>query len=238
MDITNNYSIVYENHGHYDDCILVFLSEKDVFCIYTENEPEIINSYGPVHKYKGTYTGAVSLLNKQTIDIYYEKGKVFKGFNFLLYWHKEKTSYFCILQIAKHEIIISNLFTKEIYYSIKCQYIYNAFIIYKDNNSKKYDYLYVLRENYISIFDLDNKILIKEIRIYLGDLSKFIKWNNKYVIFIDKRDNSLKIIDITLYKVITVINQVDTLNNIKKIKHPIYGESLLVSGKGISLWTI
>ena len=61
------------------------------------------------------------------------------------------------------------------------------------------------------------------------------------MIFIDG-DFSLKILDLKIYKIITVIrtNYCDKdgyLVDIKKVKHPIYGESLLTTGKGINLWT-
>ena len=91
------------------------------------------------------------------------------------------------------------------------------------------------------MLDLENKKFIRDIYINLGVLTNFVQWNNKYVIFIDEKENSLKILDLSKSKIICNFKQNDELKNIKKINHPLYGESLLISYKGIkdiSLWTI
>ncbi len=87
--------------------------------------------------------------------------------------------------------------------------------------------------------DLENKKLIKNIEIKLGGcIGNIIHWNNKYIIFIDEKDDVLKIVDLTINKIIFVIKPIDTFRYFKKLNHPIYGESLLSSGENISLWTI
>ena len=68
---------------------------------------------------------------------------------------------------------------------------------------------------------------------------KYIQWNDRYIIFIDG-DYLLKELDLKIYKIIIVNRTYNGIElvDIKKIKHPKYGESLLTSGKGINLWTI
>ena len=68
-----------------------------------------------------------------------------------------------------------------------------------------------------------------------------IEWNKKYIIVADFNNKSFKIIDIdngTIYNINT--EHIDGLKCVKKVNHPIYGESLLTSGKDktIKLWTI
>ena len=72
-------------------------------------------------------------------------------------------------------------------------------------------------------------------------LAHAIEWNKKYIIVADFNNKSFKIIDIdngTIYSINT--EHIDRLKCVKKVNHPIYGESLLTAGedKTIKLWTI
>ena len=123
--------------------------------------------------------------------------------------------------------------------------------IYNRNNN---DYLCSSSYNgYINIWDLYNKNLFKNIDTNKNSklnffntneykLAHIIEWNNKYIIVADDNNKSFKIIDIDENKIISDIGgqHTDKVNCIKKIYHPIYGESLLSSGqdKYIKLWTI
>ena len=68
------------------------------------------------------------------------------------------------------------------------------------------------------------------------------EWNNKYIIVADLKTNSFKIIDLEDNNKIYDINGQHTnlLICVKKIYHPLYGESLLSASKDktIKLWTI
>ena len=74
------------------------------------------------------------------------------------------------------------------------------------------------------------------------ELAHIIEWNNKYIIVADYDNKSFKIIDLEENKIICDINGQHTgdLKCIKKIYHPIYGESLLTSAGDyiIKLWII
>ena len=52
-----------------------------------------------------------------------------------------------------------------------------------------------------------------------------IQWNNKYIIVADYKSKSFKIIDLELFMVITEIKE--HTKCMKKIEHPILGETLL-----------
>ena len=71
-------------------------------------------------------------------------------------------------------------------------------------------------------------------------LNYIIQWNDKYIIVADNKNKSFKIIDIDKSEVICNIGGKHENNVIcvKKIYHPLYGESLLSAGndKIIKLW--
>jgi len=95
---------------------------------------------------------------------------------------------------------------------------------------------------YINIWDLYNKKIFKKINTNKCLLAHIIEWNNKYIIAADVNNKSFKIIDLDENKIISDIGgqHKTDLVCIKKIYHPIYGESLLSCGEDnyIKLWTI
>ena len=95
---------------------------------------------------------------------------------------------------------------------------------------------------YINIWDLYNKNIFKVINVNNCCLMHIIEWNSKYIIVADFDNISFKIIDIEKYEIISDINSNHSLKlkTIKKIYHPIYGESLLSTGrdKTIKFWSI
>ena len=97
----------------------------------------------------------------------------------------------------------------------------------------------------IMLVDLYNKKIYKVINTngYINryELAHIIEWNNKYIIVADCNNKLFKIIDIDNNSIHDIkIEHKDQLKCIKKINHPIYGESLLSAGndKIIKLWTI
>ena len=109
----------------------------------------------------------------------------------------------------------------------------------KENN----DYLCSSSYNgYINIWDLYNKKIYKVINTNKCKLAHIIEWNNKYIIVADNNNNSFKIIDLEENKIICDINgqHADEVVCIKKLYHPLYGESLLSAANDntIKLWII
>ena len=89
--------------------------------------------------------------------------------------------------------------------------------------------IYILLVNPTYIFDLEKNI-INNIGIESGFIGDAIQWNNQYIIFIDEKGKAVKIIDLTIKRIISVMKLIGSFENIKKINDPIYGESLLICG--------
>ena len=145
-----------------------------------------------------------------------------------------------IIQII---IIINNLLEDELYSELIQQQSesnhFSGFIYNRNNN----DYLCSSSSNgYINIWDLYNKKIFKTINTNKCILAHIIEWNNKYIIAADANNKSFKIIDLDENKIISDIGgqHTDKVISIKKIYHPIYGESLLSCGedKCIKFWSI
>ena len=116
---------------------------------------------------------------------------------------------------------------------------FSGFIYIKDET----DYLCTSSTNgFINIWNLYNKKLSKYINIDKCKLAHIIQWNDIYLIVADVNNKSFKIISLEENKVIANIKtqHTDDIVCIKKIYHPIYGESLLSTGrdKTIKLWTL
>ena len=164
------------------------------------------------------------------------------GLIFICYYHGIiKKNLYYIIRFSKFNIYINELHSGRNVYRLECRDSINGFINHKDNNSKSNEYLNVLSKSIIYIYHIEYGNLFKKFDIYLFHPNKYIQWNDRYMIFIDG-DFSIKILDLKIYKIITVIrknycNKDGYLADIKKVKHPIYGESLLTSGNGINLWT-
>ena len=138
------------------------------------------------------------------------------------------------------KIIISNLLEDELYSELINQPEgdhYRGYFYYKDNN----DYLCSSCYNgYINIWDLYNKTIFKVINTNWSELAHIIEWNKKYIIVADYNNKTFKIIDIENNSINNIKSEhKKELVCIKKINHPIYGESLLSAGRDniIKLWT-
>ena len=96
---------------------------------------------------------------------------------------------------------------------------------------------------YINIWDLYDKTIAKIINTNINNLEHFIEWNDKYIIIADKF--YCKVFDLQRNKFISKIkdkesNKNDEIRCIKKIYHPIYGESLLIMNykNTVELWSV
>ena len=138
--------------------------------------------------------------------------------------------------------MINNLLEDELYSELIQEPETDHFsgFIYNRNNN---DYLCSSSSNgYINIWDLYNKNIFKTINTNECKLAHIIEWNNKYIIVADVNNKSFKIIDLDENKIISDIGgqHSNNVKCIKKIYHPIYGESLLSCGndKCIKFWSI
>ena len=232
-DITYNYNIKYQIYTNYRkdiySCLLAFPHNKDNYIITSS-------------KHYSTYiensaTKVFSLTNGNFIRYIEGSNKI--ATNYLLFWHNINNDKDYIIQFSWGKILINNLFEDEIYEEINKK-VNNGFIYHKDNN----DYLYLtsLYGKSIYIWDLLKQRMFKIIDIDLNFDFFILPWNDKYIIAYDEKINSIVIVDRFHNKIISKIKALNNkkILNIKKINHPIYGESLLSCDdeKTIKLWTI
>ena len=236
-DITNNYNPKYQidtKYGHIIySCLLIFPNNIDDNFIVT-------STYNKSNDNEKSATKIYSLKNGEFIK--YINNTNNNEILYLLSWYNKKNNKYYIIQFSIFKIIINNLIEDELYSELKQKpesNHYSGFIYDKDNN----DYLCSSSYNrYINIWDLYNKKIFKIINTNNCELCHIIKWNNKYIIVADFKNKSFKIIDLEESKIISDIKGQHTQGVvcIKKINHPVYGESLLSTGRDstIKLWSI
>ena len=238
-DINNNYNIKSNFNTLYGNsnlsCLLIFLENSYDNYIVTsaENKSDINDNLA---------TKVYSFNNG--ILIKYIKNTNNKKIYYLLSWFNRNNKINYIIQFAEDKIIMSNLLESEQYYELankeEAPHL-NGFIKYED----KTDYLYSSSTNgYIHIWDLYGLTLRDIINVTNQQpLSNIIQWNNNYIIAADYNNCSFKIVSKDQTNLNTRINVINPKHSkplayIKKINHPIYGESLLSAAMDntIKLW--
>ena len=219
-DLTDNYNLKYSLNIHYSEntsifsCLLYFPENYDDYLITSSNNNEG-EDYTKIYNFEnGSFIK--NLENTNRVDIYY-----------LLLWNKNDDKDY-LIQCSNRCVLIHDLKTKELMkiFQSENSTIHNSACIIRKNNI---DYLYVGNVNgIIDIWDLNNlqqKGIITYKKSYFYHL---ISWNNKYILVAEKFSGCIVVIDTTLNKVINVIKVDETfVNSLKKMNHPIYGESLL-----------
>ena len=237
-EITNNYNINIDikkiidtkyNKNIYS-CLLIFPDNIDDIYIVTSSYNESEDCENSTKVYSLNNNKLIKYINKtNNIPIYY-----------LLTWNNKNNNKLYIIQFSYGKILINNLLEDELYseltYEPESDH-FSGFIFSKDNK----DYLCSSATNgFINIWDLYDKKVLDTINIYGSKLSHMIQWNSKYFIVAARENKIIKLIDIEK-KVISEIKSGHTeeLISIKKILHPIFGESLLTASrdKKIKLWT-
>jgi len=223
VDITNNYNIKYKIYNSNTDifsCLLVFpKNSNDNYIVTNSRIISLNNGY------------LIRLIKNYFFCIYY-----------LLSWFNKKNNKYYVIQLGHGKILIYNLLENELYTEFQKESNidhYSGFIYSKDNK----DYLYSSSSNgFINIWDLYDKKLFNVIDTKNCRLHHIIEWNNKYIIAADFNNKSFKIIDRRVNKVVSNITgqHYGHIICIKKLYHPIYGESLLTAGDDVSikLWTL
>ena len=235
-DITNNYNIKYKINTKYGEdiysCLLLFINNSYDNYIITSTWNKSGNNDDSATKIYSFNNGNLIkyFSNTNSNSIFY-----------LLSWLNKRNWKYYIIQFANEKIIINNLFEDEIY----CELIkvpeaghVSGILYYFDNH----DYLCSSSGNgFINIWDLYEKKIQKIIDTNGCELAHMIEWNKKYILVADYKNKSIKIIDLYTNSVFNISTEHnERLVNIKKINHPIYGESLLSGARDriIKLWTI
>ena len=236
-DITDNYNIKYQiqtKYGHnIYSCLMVFP--------HNLNDNHIITStYNESDNLEISSTKLYSLNEQKFIKYIKDTNKI--AIYYLLSWYNKKNNKYYIIQFCFKKIIINNLTEDEIYIELIQEPEDNHFSGFLFNKLDN-DYLCTSSSiGYINIWDLYNKNKFRTINTNNCKLAHIIQWNNKFILVADYNNKSFKIIDLEENKIVKDVNgqHTDKLVCIKKIYHPIYGESLLSTGrdKTIKLWII
>ena len=236
-EITYDFNLKYKINTNYSDNIYSCLL---LFDLINENNYIVTSSYAQLDDNEKSATKLYSLENGQLVKyiLYSNKSAVY----YLLSWYNKNNNKYYIIQFTFKAILINSVIDDELY----CELIQepednhlSGFIFNLDNK----DYLCTSSYNgYINIWNLFNKSIYKVISTNDCVLCNIIQWNNKYSIVADYDNKSFKIIDFEKGQVVKDIKgeHTDKVPCVKKIYHPLYGESLLTAGQDntIKLWSL
>ena len=236
-EITYNFNLKFKINTNYSDNIYSCLL---LFDLINENNYIVTSSYAQLDDNEKSATKLYSLENGQLIKYISHSNK--NAVYYLLSWYNKNNNKYYIIQFTFKAILINSVIDDELY----CELIQepednhlSGFIYNLDN----IDYLCSSSYNgYIHLWDLFNKSIYKIINTNNCVLCNIIQWNNKYSIVADYDNKSFKIIDFEKGQVVKDIKgeHTDKVPCVKKIYHPLYGESLLSAGQDntIKLWSL
>ena len=236
-DITNNYNIKQQIDTKYGNniysCLLFFPHNN-------ANNYIITSTYNDSDNMDNSATKVYSLDNGRLMK--YINNSNYNAIYYLLLWYNKKNNRYNIIQFSYLKILINDLMDNEIYYELIQEPEtdhFSGFIFNKDNT----DFLCSSSENgYINIWNLYSKQIFKVINTNKCLLAHIIQWNNQYMIVADFNNKAFIVVDLYDDDIISIINAQHTkeVKSIKKINHPIFGESLLSCSKDniIKLWTM
>lgn len=225
-DIKNNFEILHKINTNYDkgiwSCLLLFNVENENYII-TSTDSTSDNDEKSATKLYSLEDGSF---------IKYIINTKSSSTNYILPWHNQKDEETYIVELCTNKIIINNVLKDETYAQLIMEpedAHYGGFIYSKEEN----DYLFSSScRGFVSIWDLYEKSLTGIINNFGCEIWQITPWSNRYIIGADFDSKSLKIMDIKGKKVVGAIKGQHTkgIVSVKKIVHPIYGESLISSG--------
>ena len=149
---------------------------------------------------------------------------------FMLSWYNESDENIYIIELCDYLININYLLKSKNYCTLKSDIDKEEYLtgfLYKYNNS---NYLITGSWNgYVRIWDLDEKEQINYLDTNNCELYNMIFWSNRYAIISYKFGNKIKIMDIKNFEIISIFESehFNEIKCIKKIIHPLIGESLI-----------
>ena len=216
-----NYKLIYSLKINYSvntriySCLSYFPENKDNYLITSSNEDKEEDFTKIYDFYTSNFIGNLEHTNRK--DIFY-----------LLLWNNNNNDY--VIGTSNSLIFINNIETKKNYKILESDKVLSNFnsacLFQKDG----VDYLYVTTvRGCIIIWDL-NKYIIKEYIYYKSSyFCNILIWSENYLLVSEKNDGCILVIDIQRNRVISVLKNIHDFYAmcLKKIIHPIYGESLL-----------
>ena len=228
-DIENNFEKIFEKYFEYEPFAFIYstlmiFDEKNTWivasCIREKNKTLILDMV----KNKNF----IEITESENLPVYC-----------LCYWfnqmEEDEKDKHNIIQCGKNKILITQFPSKKVYYMYQAEkkYIYNSGGLVFKNGER--DLLAVSSSaGLILIIDLILKNVVKKIEIENAHIFSFIKWNQKYLLLNNIRKSEIIIIDMNNDFKIVGKNYIPEMQMgffMKKIKHPIYGESILISVK-------
>ena len=230
-DINSNYNILYLIKPEYNE-------NKIYSCyIYFDNFDNYIFTSCGLNKYipsETSYTKMYSFKNGSFIKDINETSK--NNTYYLLIWYNEqnKNRNNYLVECCENRISINDFKNNKLYANLETEKYkvlkyYSGFIY----NFYGKDYLICSASNgVIVIWDLLLKSIIFYGKISKVELYNIIQWSPNFAIISGGRNQCIKIFDLNTFKIVNNI-QIEkscNVNCVKKIVHPLYGESLLCSG--------
>lgn len=221
-ECTKKLDIVVKYEGFIYSCLLIF-EEKKMWAV--------VSSLG-----ENNVTKVIDVDNKDHICEIEDS----RGLNiyFLAYWYNkdalDNTQKHNIIQCGKNKILISEFPANNTYHILETdeKHPYNlAGIVFKNKNR---DILAVSATyGLIQFLDLATKTLVKVFESEDVHLYSFIRWNDDYLLINDCLQRRILILDMKKdYRIKSKVlcPQMHFDRFIKKVDHPLYGESILSIG--------
>lgn len=221
-DLSNNYNLLYSLEIKYSENTLIY----SCLLYFSNNVNYLITSSN--ENYQQDYTKLFNFSDGKFISDL-EKTNT-KEIYYLLLWNKNENDY--LIQCSNSQILIHNIENKKLFKILKDESNssnHNSACLSKKG---EIDYLYVSTvRGLINIWNLNNFELKGSIKYFNHYFYHIINWSNMYLLIADKSNNSILIIDTTNDIVISVLSNIHEsfVIGLKKIYHPLYGESLLSS---------
>lgn len=225
--------INYSRNRNIYSCIITNIQDLNYIIIssyssYTNKSSYEINS----SKEPNDCTKMYSLINGSFIKNIYNTNN--NCTRYLFSWYNEQDDEKYIVECCDGKISINNLLKKENYCTFKSEIEGEEFLTGYIFSKKNVDYLCTGSWNgYVRIWDLIEKCEVNSVKTMYLELYNIIPWTNKYAIIGNKFNKCLMIINVDILDVGLKI-KCESLNKVrclKKIIHPIYGESLLCGGE-------
>jgi len=243
-DINDNYGIKKKINTKYGDsifsCLMIFpINENDNYIILSTLSCNDITKDSS-ENIERSATKIYSFYQDKFID--FIKISIYYEIFYLLSWYDKTFKDYYVIQLTKRYALLNNLKNNNTCNFLKqkkddiicCGFIY----ICNDN-----DYLFCsTKHGFINIWNLNSKDIFKFINLNKSNPYYISEWNEKYIIISDFDNISIKILDTENNKVISNIkrNKNSPIKCLKKIYHPIYGESLITADNDneVKLWII
>ena len=238
-DIEKNFEIIFNKKFEYHNFTLIYSTlmifdenNNNIWVVVSSIDEKNKTLVANLNKSSNNYDDFIEIKNSENLPVYC-----------LCYWYnneaendEEKHN---IIQCGKNKILISKFPKNETYYIIDTdeKYMYNSGgLVYK---IKDKNFLAISScSGLILIFDLIEKNIIKKIELDDVHIFSFIKWNENYLLLNDTQQKRIIVMDIDNDYEINSMNllpQMEMDVYMKKIKHPLYDECIITSGKNWKL---